>query len=1239
MYLKTLTALGFKSFADKTALTFGPGMTAIVGPNGCGKSNVSDAIRWVLGEQSAKALRGGEMADVIFNGAESRKPMGLAEVSLTLGEMDVEPLRAAGIPVEYNEVTITRRVYRDGGSDYFLNRTACRLRDVQQLFAGTGLGKSSYSVMAQGNITQILSSKPEERRLVFEEAAGITRFRTQKREALRKLEATDQNLLRVEDLIREVKRQIGSLQRQAGKARRYQSIAAELRRLELQLARRQHDQLNAEVASRQAQADERRQVAEEAGVEVRQLEDEVARVRADLETVDRQASDAQRREMELRAEIERRQERIQFNQELRVELEGRARRANEEIAEAQERGRVSREELGIVEERLAAAIQRQSAAQAEFEVRRAGLTALETGLQQRQEGLRRAQAGSFDAAQRLARGRNEQNQWALRWQAAATRLEKLRAERGGLAEESSRLDTRLGEFHSAAAAGDLDIRTARERIDEAQSRLREIEEESRVAQQTLDAAQRRNAEIRTRLTVLEQLDAQREGFDAGAVAALRLAGPGARSLADRIRVAPAHVVSIEAALGRKVEMALASNAAAARTMIEALKRNGGGRASLGALDLSDLGPVQTPASIEGAVWGPSVVEADSEVRRLVDALLSSTFLVSNLETAIRLFSAHEGRWEFATDEGDLVTRGGVLHGGRPGQGKAGVGSVLARKTQIAELKVDGERASAEAAAVAKARAALQAEAASRQATVDAARQELRTHEMAVATRRGELNALQQARRALSQKVESVAYETQGLEAQEAEAIRRRDEIAAALAAIEAEQSAAEAQVLEESQGIEAIRRDRDAASSHAADAKVAAATESQIVQGLGRQRIPLEARLRELSTLVERLGAEIEGLGARRSGIASETEILWSDMDRLGHDREGAAQQAAALAGEKAALVSGLAGREERLKAARRRQAVAQAQRAELDVEIAQRASAAENLRARILERHQTRIDEVQGEGIRITLADEGQPKIEFISPDELALAGLSVDWDVVAARVKDLQRKLEDLGAVNLVAIDEFAEAEKRHEFLSRQIDELREAKKQLVEVLDKINDETRALFAQTFAQIRQNFQALFSEIFGGGKADLQLSDGEDPLEAGIDIVARPPGKQLQSITLLSGGEQTMTAVALLFSIYQVRPSPFCLLDELDAPLDESNINRFIKVLRRFLDHSQFVVITHNKRTIGMADAVYGVTMQEQGVSKIVGIKFDKAGQQPLPIALPATPALTATPSVTADVEVVLAK
>src|SRR2546427_417587 len=486
MYLKNLTVLGFKSFADKTSLNFQPGVTAIVGPNGCGKSNVSDAIRWVLGEQSAKALRGGEMADVIFNGADGRKALGMAEVSLTIGDVDSEHLKAAGVELSYNEVTITRRVFRDGGSEYFINRTPCRLKDIQQLFMGTGVGRSSYSIMAQGNITQILSSKPEDRRLVFEEAAGITKFKTQKKEALRKLEYTDQNLLRVSDLIREIKRQIGSLQRQAGKARRYKGLMRELQHLDTQLARHQFDLLQAEINARQATLSELRAEMGSRSETVHCRENELFQLRARLSELEREISEARQQGLELKAQSDQHESRIHFNKERLLELEAQHGKALTDIAQAEERRRAAEGELASATERLGASNAALDGHRRTLQTRRESMETLEAGLRPQQEALREAQSDAFAFAQQLAQLRNEVTALDLQKQGYVVRLEKLSAEKIQLEEERRRLDARLTEFAANVQTEKLNAQTQRGTVEERQQRLRRLQEELDQAAQDLD---------------------------------------------------------------------------------------------------------------------------------------------------------------------------------------------------------------------------------------------------------------------------------------------------------------------------------------------------------------------------------------------------------------------------------------------------------------------------------------------------------------------------------------------------------------------------------------------------------------------------------------------------------------------------------------------------------------------------------------------------------------------------------
>ncbi len=1216
MYLKNLTVLGFKSFADKTSLNFQPGVTAIVGPNGCGKSNVSDAIRWVLGEQSAKALRGGEMADCIFNGTDGRKPLGMAEVSLTIGDVDEEQLTAAGVAVGYNEVTVTRRVFRDGGSEYFINKTSCRLKDIQQLFMGTGIGRTSYSVMAQGNITQLLSSKPEDRRMVFEEAAGITKFKAQKKESLRKLEHTDQNLLRITDLIREVKRQIGSLQRQAGKARRYKQIASELQHLDTQLARHQFDVLQAEIAERQATAEQLRNEIETSSANVLCREDEILQLREQLSALEHQISASQQQGMELKAQCERHEARIQFNEERLQELEQQNFKALTEIAEAEQRTTATQEELTGVTERLAAsnaALEQQRAA---LEEKRQALQAVEAETYRQAEALRKAQSEAFAAMQQLTRARNEINTLDLQKQGNIVRLEKLSSEKIQLEEERTRLEARLTEFAADVQSQKVNAQTQRGTVEERQQRLREIQQELNQATQELDGFLRQQAEKRSRLNVLEQLQESHEGFSAGALAALKQSQFVLGSLADKIRVPDQHVIAIEAALGHHLQLVLTEQPEAAQQIIADLATNKKGKASIAALNLVGTPATQTGSNPHpvpaGAVAALSAIEADASVQSLLGGLLERTLIVTDLAAATAAFRESNGAYDFVTATGDLLTRQGIFTGGSSNSnGNKAPGSILGRKNQIAEIQAQLAQVQEQVNESSRKKGALQSEQTSLQASLQQAQVELRNQEVAIAAHEGEFNALKNSQRSLGSKIETVIYEVQTLAAHEQEGQQKRAVLATQVAEVETREQAAQALVIELTTALDQLRLQRDAANTTLTEAKVALAGEEQLCASLARQKGPLEQRLRELAQVVQQRRGECSSFLQRKAQFETEIGESQRQIQRITHERGVVNQHTAELVAQKETQDAAIGTREESLRELRRRLTDVQQHRSTIEIELAQKTMSVQNLRERIQQKYQVNIDDIRSECITITIADEGPARIQTLTPEDMAASGAATDWSAVSLQVIELQKRIDEMGPVNLVAIEEYEETEQRFNFLTQQNDDLIAAKAQLMEVINKINTQTKEMFMETFIKIRDNFRLLFTEIFGGGKADLILSDEGDVLESGIDIVARPPGKQLQSITLLSGGEQTMTAVALLFSIYQVKPSPFCVLDELDAPLDESNINRFIRVLQRFIAQSQFIIITHNKRTIGMADVLYGVTMQEHGVSRIVSVKFHKTDEQ----------------------------
>ncbi len=1215
MYLKSLTALGFKSFADKTTLNFLPGITAIVGPNGCGKSNVADAIRWVLGEQSAKALRGSEMADVIFNGTDTRKALSMSEVSLTIGGVDEEQLKAGGVAVDFNEVTLTRRVFRDGGSEYFINKVPCRLRDIQQLFMGTGVGRASYSIMAQGHITQILSSKPEDRRLVFEEAAGITKYKAQKKESLRKLDYTEQNLLRVGDLIREVKRQIGSLQRQAGKAKRHKQLMEELRHLESQLARHHYDVLKSEIASKEAELLDAMAQSDNTAQQIEQGEIELARMRAAVSALEGEIHRSRQAGLELKSQMDRNESRIHFTEQRLKELEDQHNSALQDIAQAEERSRAATQELAALNDRLGHSSAALESYRAEMRTRQEALLGVETQLRESQENVRRVQSESFSTAQQVSRARNEINTLDLHRHGNVTRLEKLGSEGAQTGEETARLEDRLGEFARQVEDEKRGVLTRRGTVEDRQQRSRELQQAFQLVSQELDLTLRQQAEKRSRLTLLEQLELSHEGFSAGAQAVLKQTRDVLGSLADKIRVPDAYVVPIEAALGQALQLALTKQSDSARTILNDLAAQKKGRASIASLDLCGSLPPSITREGESAlpaslILATGVVQSEPSVSALVEGLLGQTLIAADLAAATTAWQSLGGGHDFVTSGGDLLSRHGVYTGGSAngsGSGKA-LSSILGRKNQIEELRVQVARAQEEVHELGRRKGACQAEQTELQASLQQAQTELRSHEVAVAAREGEFRALENSLKTLRQKAETIVFETELLKGQEAESVQRREKLKAALSEAEDREKELQSKSVEGNTRIDSIRHDRDVATAALTEVKVALATEEQLCVAFRNQLKPLEQRIREFSQRIVQRTTETASFSGRKS--QAETDILEARQknELLASQREQVGQRIAALTEDKSSQEAKLTSKEEAVRSCRSSHTSLLHRKGALEVELTQRSMSVQNLCERILQKYQMNLVDVRSECITITIADSGPAKVEVLTPEDMSSRGLGTDWNAISEEVAGLQKRLDEIGPVNLVAIEEYEETEQRHQFLSGQHDDLVKAKDQLMEIINRINAETKDLFSDTFAKIRENFRLLFTEIFGGGQADLKLVDEGDALESGIDIVARPPGKQTRNIALMSGGEQTMTAVALLFAIYQVKPSPFCVLDELDAPLDESNINRFILVLQRFLAFSQFVIITHNKRTIGIADILYGVTMQEQGVSKIVSVRFHKA-------------------------------
>ena len=1217
MHLQSIELLGFKSFADKTIFNFHQGITAIVGPNGCGKSNVLDAVRWVLGEQSAKSLRGDEMADVIFNGSDARKPVGFAEVSLTLSDC------ATDLAVDWHDVRVTRRVYRDGNSEYLLNKTPCRLRDIQDLFADTGVARAAYSMMEQGKIDMILSSRPEDRRAVFEEAAGITKYKTQKREALRKLEATDANLLRIGDVIKEVKRQIGSLQRQAGKARRYQALHADLRVLDTHHSRRQLDSLEAELARCHAEIAGLGESEEASRAKIDNSESQLAEQRRALEEVDEQIADGRSELQRLQSEIGGHQNRIQFNRQRAEELTELIERSRKDIAAAE----AKRAQQGKELEEANSLVEKTSQL---LQAKEADLAKL-TGLISKLRAERSAHDSKLEAL-RSTRSKNEK------------RIAELEDEISGLAirrdatEETRRdLDVAISEARATCDKVRKELAAARATAETGQKNLDLLKAKSRASEQTLYEQQQRLAtteksligiehelaEKESRLKILHQLNEEGEGLAQGSQAVLkgldkpsRIQPALAGALASNLDVDPEFIAAIEAVLGRNLQAIVLKDTKLAPEIIATLKEKKIGQAALVLPGLSNSSP-KTQAALpqEALAWAREKVKAPDSLAPLVARLLHNVAIFRDLDAALS-FKNHGNDCGVATLAGEFISAEGVVFGGSR---DASADSLLERKARMSVLSAEYAEVRSGRDALLQERDAANAILAKARSEFEETRRQYESADREQSTWDNRILFLERESQESEQKIDQLRSEQTVLAKQIQTADQRiaklEEELASERAALETQQN----QQLEVQGAHENAAKREDEATEQLNELRLALATERQRYENLIAQRQPMTAREAELAETITARQVEIANFEKRLAAQSQESKSAEAAIDKQNAESAELEATVAALTERRAEHSRAMNEMESKLRATRNSLNELHDLRSKHQVRKTQLQMQTDSLAEHISRRYQVNLREVVSDQtafektLRAQLkrrqGGSGVPSADANNGGEATSKSEVIDVNLeqidVQKLIRDLTTQLDNMGPVNLDAVHEYDELEERYKFLEGQNNDLTNSRRELLDVIAQINSTTRKLFAETFSQVRINFREMFAELFSGGRADLSLLDENDPLNCGIEISAKPPGKQLQSVSLLSGGERAMTAVALLFAIYMVRPSPFCILDEVDAPLDEGNINSFIRVLDRFVKQSQFIIMTHNKRTIAKADVLYGVTMEERGVSKLVGMKL----------------------------------
>ena len=1173
MKIKRLEIIGFKSFVEKVSLDFQEGVTAILGPNGCGKSNVVDAIRWVMGEQNAKNLRGRSMEDVIFGGSETRKPLGMAEVSLTFSNEDGQAPPAYR---DYAEIMVTRRLYRNGESEFAINKTPCRLKDITELFMDTGVGARAYSIIEQGKIGMILNSKPEDRRFLIEEAAGVTKYKARKKSALRKIDATRQNLVRLTDIINEVRRQLNSLKRQAQKAERYREYREEVKQIETRLARRRFGELQEEFEAGSRLESEQEQSLEKlkGGLEAQELKLEELKI-AHLET-EKVVAGGQERVFHLTSQIQQVEGRLEFDSRERDNLDQQKDRIR---AEQQETTRSLAELDG--EER---------AFKANAEELRAELATESRGLSEGESALEELARIESDAAARLETSRStlfslltDLSRLANRHDDAARRLDALEERTSRNRQEAVSLAEQLDDVQGLMGEIELVRRGVQQRQDQLASEQDELQENIRSQRSRLEEnetsllVQREElSRARSRLESLQDLERNLEGYGSGVRAVLQeesLQGRFSGMVADRLEVPSDYEVAVEAVLGERLQGMLADSVADAEAALAFLRGHGG----RGTFVLP--GPhTLTPPSLDGAQPLLELVGIQDNMRERLVPLLQGVFLVEELTPWLQRelpFGVI-----LVTAGGETLSWRGELHGGARGVLDHGV---LHKKREIKELTVQVEKATEQVATLQQQRedirtALSQAEERLREVGASLHQEELkgRDADKDLSRLRLEAERFTERTEVLSLEEDQLHEEREGLEEALQETLRQRE-------AKEQEKGELEELVARLQEELQVQRRDLQQVRETVTSQKVRVASLREREGALQGSLERLERTRKDAQQRLLQLEKQLQEANERQDSLFSAGKRLNTELEVLYHKREEEKERFQELKDLFDGEVERLTEQEEGLKALRNRVNQVRDSLSSQQLKNREISLDLEHLRQAFLDKYRLDLLEIPAE-----------PEADF-------------DADAAEKNVLRLRKLIDDMGEVNLTALDDYRELDERYQFLTTQQDDLRRSLEDLQKAIAKMNRTTRKRFRETFDLVNAKFQEVFPRLFRGGKAELKLTDENDLLETGIDIAVQPPGKKLQNVTLLSGGEKALTAVALIFSIFLIKPSPFCMLDEVDAPLDDANIGRFNEMVKEMVQWSQFIIITHNKRTMEIADILYGVTMEEPGVSRFVSVRLNE--------------------------------
>jgi len=1195
MRLEKIVLNGFKSFADKTEFTLDSPVTAIVGPNGCGKSNVVDGVKWVLGEQRVKSLRSEQMADVIFSGSSSRKALGAAEVSLFISNPD--GTGTGQLPIEADEVQITRRIYKSGESEYRINNKICRLKDIRELFMDTGVGTKAYSIIEQGRIEQLLNASKTDRRAIFEEAAGISKYKAHKEEALRKLEHTEQNLLRLADILGEVQKQLRSVKLQAGKARSYLQYTQRLKELQVNYSLAEYTKNHTKSAEKRASLEQFEEQFAGIAAEVAKNDSLMSELGQTIIETENKLNRTDNALVSVQSKIEQQLQRIEFLRTRITELQQRKESACQIIVKLQGQKEKFAEDLAqytteqtdcekMLEEKRRRASQIQKAIQ-EINTECASLEA----------DLEDEKSGIIDIVRRTAQLHNE--------------IQSISVYRNNLSGQKERLSGR-------AETSQAELEKLLTEKAQHQARLSDIEEVLDELQQSLDSKRKKAEEISSliaadskrlahsketrsalsgELAILTDMEARREGLNNAVKSILQSQSAGNNKfgyvegiLAETIVADIKYANAVEAALEGKTDALVIEGSRRLMADKEAIEKLEG-RVNFICTDKIEPFADKTDLSKFPYVKGRVVefVKYESKYAPLVWKLLGKTIVLNTIDAAVELAEKLGGEYKFVTLKGEFLSADGAIKLGPLGK----TTGLISRKSRLRQLEGTITNITNEIAVLEE-----QVEKNSQtQVHLDKLCRELRTAIYEANTEKmqvsSELNVLEQNIKRLKEEQPLIASEIDLLEEQIAQSVQKEYDSKQKLQELEAVNGQRTARIGDLEAKYAEQKARQQSQREKLTDLKVALGQITEHRQAAKQTIASLQSQMQENQTATESTQAEIQNCSEQLAKAQSDILNCEAAVSELFVEKE-----------KNQSAKGGLHNRVEKLLEEQKEiEQLVRRRRAEED-EVEQKINQLKIELSQLEVKSQDLVERVQEE-LQIDLVES----YENYRDEE-------IDWDMVREEIVELRGRIERLGNVNVDAIESQENLEKRYSFLSNQVEDLNKSKVSLQQLISRLNRKSREKFRETFEEIRVHFQQIFRKLFGGGKADIVLEDAEDILEAGIEIIARPLGKETRSISLLSGGEKALTAIALLFAVFKTKPSPFCFLDEIDAALDEANNERFNLLLREFQKDSQFVIITHSKRTMSIVDVLFGITMQTQGVSTKISVRFDQVDEETAAVA-----------------------